>query len=71
MIQRGFSNVERRFLEDGCVKRTPTHILTVGEQLVFGPHRAPVCFGDGKGIPLERHPGLLRSWLGPYTLPSD
>ena len=43
----------------------------IGEQLVFGPHRAPVCFGDGKGSPLERHLDLLRSWLGSYTLPPD
>jgi hypothetical protein len=71
MIQRGFGNVQRRFLEDRRVKRTPAHVLTVGEQLVFRPHRAPVCFADGKSSPRERHLGLLRSWLGPYTLPLD
>ncbi len=71
MIQRGFSDVKRRFLENRGVKRTPAHVLTVGEQLVFGPHRAPVRFADGKGSPLERHLGLLRSWLGSYTLPPD
>jgi hypothetical protein len=71
MIQCGLGNVERRFLEDGGVKRTPARILTVGEQLVFRPHRAPVCLADGKGNPLERHPDLLRSWFGSYTLPPD
>ena len=71
MFQRGFGNVERRFLEDGCVKRTPAHILTVGEHIVFRAHRAPECLADGKGNPLERHLDLLRSWLGSYTLPPD
>jgi hypothetical protein len=60
--------MERRFPEDGGMKRAPADVLAVGHQLVLRPHSAAVCFTDGKQGIRQRHRGLVSSQWRSYTL---
>jgi hypothetical protein len=40
--------LEWRFLQDGCVERTPTGILAMGDQAVAGTKHAAMRFARGE-----------------------
>ena len=67
VIQRRLADVEGRLPENRRVQRSPADVLAVGEELVFGPHRAPVGLACCERTAVRRqHLHLLEGFrLGP------
>jgi hypothetical protein len=56
MMHRSFDGVERGFLDDSGVQRSPAQIVAIGKHAVLRPLGPPMRLADGKyGVAREQH----------------